>query len=249
MRRFPRILPFLLAAAAAAALDMPSELGFGARADTEKVTAAFVVANDEAERLPLRMFSSCDCLKVRPESLSLKPGERATVSLTLDLRGLYGIVTKTILVKRDVAGGADRILSVRGTVTSAHPPAAAADEGECEWCRKLSEEFKRQAYESWRSQAHVAHYYYSPDCRACTDFLAVEVPRVERALGVRIDMDRQDIREPASLDELDGILARKGLALKALPVLVWGDSILMGEKEIRGGFEAAARKVPDLPRR
>jgi hypothetical protein len=88
----------------------------------------------------------------------------------------------------------------------------------------------------------VVHYYYSPDCTSCTEFLETEVPRVEKLLARTIEMDRQDIGKPGVMAELAGLLAGKKLSLTALPVLVIGDVVLMGQKQIRAEFEAQMRK-------
>jgi hypothetical protein len=132
---------------------------------------------------------------------------------------------------------------VEGTVQAKNPPVLREDT-ECEWCKKLSAELRKQAYDSWRRREGVLHYYYSADCRTCTDFLDGEIPRVAKAVGRTIEVDRQDIREPGVLDELDALLAARKLALAALPVLVIGDTVLQGEKEIRARFEATMRAVP-----
>ncbi len=60
-------------------------------------------------------------------------------------------------------------------------------------------------------------------------------------IGRVIEVDRQDIREPGVLDELDGVLATLKLDLAALPVLVIGSTVLQGEKEIRARFEKVMR--------
>jgi len=125
---------------------------------------------------------------------------------------------------------------VNGTVRSKIPQ-EKRQETECEWCKKLSVELRKQAYDSWRKREGVLHYYYSADCRTCTDFLDREIPRVEQAVGRSIEVDRQDIRDPGVLDELDAVLAGLQQELRALPVLVIGGTVLQGEEEIRARFE------------
>jgi hypothetical protein len=129
---------------------------------------------------------------------------------------------------------------VNGTVRSKTPP-TARQETECEWCKKLSAELRKQAYDSWRRREGVLHYYYAADCRTCTDFLDREIPRVEKAIGRTIEVDRQDIRDPGVLDELETLLAVRKLELNALPVLVIGSTVLQGEKEISARFEKVMR--------
>ncbi len=221
-------------------LVMPETWDAGTIADTTPVSHTVVLRNTGRAPLEIRLLSSCTCLTVQPDRLRLAAGASGQVRLTLDPAGLSGGISKLVLAKVDNADGLDRLLTVEGTVRSRTPP-ALRQETECEWCKKLSAELREQAYDSWRTREGVLHYYYSADCRTCTDFLDAEIPRVAKAIGRTIEVDRQDIREQGVLDELDALLAARKLALDALPVLVIGDTVLQGEKAIRAGFEKAMR--------
>jgi hypothetical protein len=239
MKRALTIACAFLAAGSLAALRMPAGWDFGSVGDDRPVVGTFTAANDESSPLTVRLISPCDCLTLAPAAFSLAPGRSVKVTVTFDPAGYSGKVSKPVLVR--LAGGVDRLYTVSGSVVP-RQTALPSYPGECEWCRKQSDAIRRQAYESWRRQPSVVHYYYSPECKSCTEFLETEVPRVEKLLGRKIEMDRQDIRNAGVLDELDGLLARKKLTLTALPVLASGDAILMGEKQIRGEFEAQMRK-------
>ena len=151
---------------------------------------------------------------MRPERLRLEAGAAAVVRLTLD-PGLSGGISKLVLAKVENAEGLDRLLTVNGTVRS-KAPQEKRQETECEWCKKLSVELRKQAYDSWRMREGVLHYYYSADCRTCTDFLDREIPRVQKTVGRTIEVDRQDIRDTGVLDELDAVLAGLKQELRAL---------------------------------
>jgi hypothetical protein len=234
----------LLAAGAPAKLHadlvVPGSWDVGTIGDTAPVSTTVTIQNTGRATLDIRLLSSCSCLAVQPDTLRLAAGASGRVRLTLDPAGLSGGISKLVLVKVENAVGLDRLLTVDGTVRSKTAP-TLRQETECEWCKKLSAELRKQAYDSWRMREGVLHYYYSADCRNCTDFLDAEIPRVAKAIGRTIEVDRQDIREPGVLDELDALLSARKLALDALPVLVIGDTVLQGEKEIKARFEKVMR--------
>ena len=221
-------------------LVMPGSWAVGTIADTAPVSKTITLQNTGVATLEIRLLSSCTCLTVQPERLRLAPGTSGKVRLMLDPTGLSGAISKLVLAKVENADGLDRLLTVEGTVTSKTSP-TLRQETECEWCRKMSTELRKQAYDSWRRREGVLHYYYSADCRTCTDFLDTEIPRVAKAIGRAIEVDRQDIRDPGVLDELDAVFAARKPGLEALPVLVIGDTVLQGEKEIRARFEKVMR--------
>jgi hypothetical protein len=235
-------LALALAAAPSARADLvlPGTWDTGTIGDTAAVSRSITVQNTGTATLAIRLLSSCSCLTVQPERLRLAAGAAASVRLTLDPAGLSGGISKLVLAKVENAEGLDRLLTVNGTVRSKTPP-AKRQETECEWCKKLSAELRKQAYDSWRKREGVLHYYYSADCRTCTDFLDREIPRVEKSVGRAIEVDRQDIRDPGVLAELDAVLARLKQELRALPVLVIGGTVLQGEEEIRARFEKEMR--------
>jgi len=241
------LLAALLAVLAApplrAELVLPGSWDVGTIPDTQAVSLTVTLRNTGRKEIAVRLFSSCSCLTVQPDRLRLDAGSSALVRLTLEPAGLSGGISKLVLAKVENAEGLDRLLTVNGTVRAKNPPAIRQDT-ECEWCKKLSAELRKQAYDSWRKREGVLHYYYSPDCRTCTDFLDAEIPRVQKALGRTIEVDRQDIREPGVLAELEEALKGLGLELRALPVLVIGRTALQGEKEIRARFEREMRAQP-----
>jgi Protein of unknown function (DUF1573) len=237
-------LAVLLAAATAprtfADLVMPGSWDLGTIGDGAPISRSITLQNTGRTVLAIRLLSSCSCLSVEPDRLRLEAGAAATVRLTLEPAGESGAISKLLLAKVESAEGMDRLLTVNGTVRS-KTPASLRQDTECEWCRKLSGELRKQADDSWRRREGVLHYYYSPDCRACTDFLDLEIPRVQKAINRTIEVDRQDIREPGVLDELEGLLGGLKVQLKALPVLVIGRVALQGEAEIRARFEQEMR--------
>jgi cytochrome c biogenesis protein CcdA len=76
-------------------------------------------------------------------------------------------------------------------------------------------------------------YYYTPGCRSCEEFLSVEVPRLEKLLGRRIDLQKRDLLDTASYEQLNAFASARGQAITAIPVLRAGDTLLQGDGVIR----------------
>lgn len=228
-----------VAALPAWSITLPGEWDFGEAGDLNELSTSITVSNDGKTGLSITLVSPCGCLTLAPASFPLKPGESRSVSVVFDPAGYWGKIDKTVLVR--VKEGVSRSFSVRGFIT---PTAPVPDyPGECEWCRKQSEENRRAAYESWRSQPHVIRYYSSKSCAPCTDFIATEVPRISAKLGREIEVDALDIGVPGYLTELDALLSKAGAELRGFPVLVIGNVILQGAPEIRERLEEEARKA------
>ncbi len=97
-------------------------------------------------------------------------------------------------------------------------------------------------------------YYYAPGCRSCEEFLSVEIPRLEKLLGRRIELQKRDLMDTARYEELTALASARGEAVTAIPVLRVGDILLQGDGVIReklpgllaslAGPAAAAEKVP-----
>jgi cytochrome c biogenesis protein CcdA len=80
-------------------------------------------------------------------------------------------------------------------------------------------------------------YYYSPGCRSCEEFLSVEIPRWEKKLGIRIDLQRKDILDTAAFEELSAFAAAHGQKVRSIPALRAGETLLQGDQEIRAKLE------------
>lgn len=86
-------------------------------------------------------------------------------------------------------------------------------------------------------------YYFSPECGTCRRFIGGEVPRLERELGRPIPLSLRDVRSAGVIEELQAVLAERGLALTTVPVLVMDDVVLVGTKQVTARFEAEVRRL------
>jgi len=80
-------------------------------------------------------------------------------------------------------------------------------------------------------RGQILIYYYSPGCRSCEEFLSVEIPRWEKKLGIRIDLQRKDILDTAAFEELSAFAAAHGQKVRSIPALQAGETLLQGDRK------------------
>jgi len=187
---------------------------------------------------------------VEPISQVIPAGGAASFALGYDSTDDTGNTAKAYIVRTDLPGEQRLSYVLRGTVRAEHFASAAAGA----WTRQdstgTSAEHPRYsvAFGQPRSTVAAISYYYTPGCRSCEEFLSTEVPRLEKKLGIKIDIQRKDVLDPALYEELSSFALSQGQSLRAIPALRIGTTLLQGDQEIRARFaEALTSSVPPTP--
>lgn len=210
-----------LAAAAEPTLTMSPPTGkFGMIARGSTVSLTVTVTNHGARAATVKFVPTCTCLTVEPASLSIPAGDHGSFTLRYDSSDDTGITRKDFLVVTDPPGLAGPYYSLVGTVRAvssssaapgatppASPPAAPA--------------------------SIPVTYYYTLGCRSCEEFLSTEIPRLEKSLGVKISLEKKNILDPESYEEVSRLASSRGETIRAVPVLHAGSVLLQGDAEIR----------------
>ncbi len=217
------IIPGLLWAQASGNFFLdPPVWKFGAIDQGEIIQTEVQARNTGLNPLEINFLSTCACLTAEPASLTIAPGEIAGFKLRYDSSDDSGIIKKGFIVSSDQNGEvqfhymAEGIVHVRNVANGG--PWIQVSPG---------------VIETVPSTTLTLLYYFSPGCRSCTEFLEVEVPRLERKLNVRMSIQRRDILEPDAYEELSVFAASFGQKITAVPALRAGKNLLQGEEEIR----------------
>ncbi len=184
----------------------------------DKISLAVVVRNEETRGLSVTFVPTCDCLTVEKGTQQVPAGGQATFVLHYDSTDDTGNIRRGFLISTDLADAKQISYMIYGTVrqeralpaAGAAPPAGADTTGSV-----------------------TVSYFYTPGCRSCEEFLDTEIPRLSRALGRDIVVVKKDLLDPAVFEELNAAAAARGRALTEVPVLLAGDTLLVGDKEIR----------------
>ena len=129
----------------------------------------------------------------------------------------------------DLPGASASYYWMRGTVREVKPAPAAGGAG----TRQSPEISPGAGTPAVPSAPLLVTYYYTPGCRSCEEFLSVEIPRLEKSLGRRIEVSQRDLLDTAQYEELSAFASAHGQALTAIPALRVGDVLLQGDSVIR----------------
>jgi cytochrome c biogenesis protein CcdA len=230
-------LAFFLSAAAILGAEKPALVfspprwKLGMIAQGAKVEQAVVVRNERLLRVIVTFVPTCTCLTVEPSSRALAAGGAGTFVLRYDSADDTGVTRKDFIVQTDPPGPQMLVYALMGTVRAQNNRAGATGGP---WIR-------RGDSPGAGSATAVLLYYYTPGCRSCEEFLSVEIPRLEKELRIRIVMEKKDILATSSYEELSSIASANGGAVRELPALLAGNTLLQGDREIREKLAAVLK--------
>lgn len=108
----------------------PLEFAHQAAEGEKEFTATFVATNTGTAPVTLtKLDSSCSCLKVAADVLSIPPGGRATIEAVFDIAKLAGESEKSVYVGTDIPGAGEIRLPVKVNV----PPVVSLEPNMVTW--------------------------------------------------------------------------------------------------------------------
>lgn len=78
-------------------------------------------------------------------------------------------------------------------------------------------------------------YFYSPNCKACADFIHESLPAAAAAAGKSVRLNKRNIMDPKEFEALQCVLVDRGEPFQSVPVLIGPDALLQGENIMAGG--------------
>jgi cytochrome c biogenesis protein CcdA len=182
-----------------------------------------VAYNRGTASLEIAFVPTCTCLTVSPASARLAPGASASFALAFDSKDDSGITERGYIVKADAAGAKPLYYLLSGVVRVDRP--ASGSFGALAPTAALSSRETKASIE--------LQYYYTPGCRSCEEFLAVEMPKLEARYGLGVKLARRDLLDSAAYEELAAFASSVGDTVKAIPALRAEGILLQGDDEIR----------------
>ena len=222
----------------------PPEWKFGMIMKGEKIQTAVTVKNTGQDDVTIGLLPTCTCLTVTPAERTLRPGGEGTFLIAYDSTDDTGITRKDFIVQTRQPGVAPPYYTIRGVVRA-------------ERRASLTGSLSTGSGAGPAADAPVrVTYYYTPGCRSCEQFLATEIPRLSRELGLSIIVERRDVLQPALYEELAAFASARGATVHEIPALAIGNILLQGDANIRRNLagaleaqrkEAAAAASPPSP--
>jgi cytochrome c biogenesis protein CcdA len=211
----------------------PPEWNFGSVESGQAALEQELTLHSRAgQAATISLTSTCGCLSVEPSTRELPAGGSAAFRLRYDPREDQGAVEKYLILRTSLPELPKALYLVRGFVTPSKGSASA-------------EPAARTAAPA--GGAVSLDFYHAPGCRSCLRFLQRTVPRLERKLGLDLEVREHNILEPEVYEAYRGLLAARGQNELAYPALAVGGAVLQGEKAIRSGLEGALGKLGGAP--
>jgi hypothetical protein len=204
----------------------PEVWNFGMILQGTKVSLEISVTNEEPAALTVTLVPTCYCLSVEPSVRKIPPGGTQRFLLRYDSVDDVGVTRKDFVVQTDLPSAKSLTYPLRGTVRAERTAAPA-----------VGAVGAQPAAGAGTSTAIQIAYFYTPGCRSCEEFLSAEIPALEKRLGVRIEVTRKDVLDPAAYEELARTASSRGEGVRAVPALLVGGVLLQGDAEIRARLE------------
>jgi hypothetical protein len=195
----------------------PPSWNFGTLEPGTIVEQEVLFTNNAGKRVVIDVITTCDCVTVNREQLTLNPGESSTVRVFFDSEGEYGEEEKLLIIKADVEGFERKFYSITGTVLGGEEMAV--------------EPTTEPGLDDGKPVVDM-DYYYSPSCAQCRKFINSTIPELEKKLNIHINLNKKDIYDPEMYEEYIPRLSKLGEKERAIPILFLGNKVLQGGKEI-----------------
>lgn len=220
---FPLLLcPTLLPAATLPRLQFsPVQWKFGTIVQGATITLTVTVTNLEPVPVTVTFVPTCTCLSVKPAARKVGAGKKGAFELSYESSDDTGNMTRGYIVRTDLPDPKPLYYFLRGTVRQERTiPAGTGGAAQ-------------GSAPAGAPGVVTLSYYYTPGCRSCEEFLSVEIPRLEKKLGISIVVQRKDVLDAKLYEELSSLASARGLAITAMPVVLIGETLLQGDQTIR----------------
>jgi len=146
-----------------------------------------------------------------------------------------------------LAGGETAALTIRGRLDGSNDPVSIlmlSDRKDVPYLYALSREEERTVVADGTGEAFL--FFYSPGCGICEEFYDVLLPGLEDETGLVLNPERRNVYESGNYEYLGSLVKERGRSIRDFPVLIAGDSVFSGEKEIQTDFPAYVKSGGSL---
>lgn len=200
----------------------PQQWDFGIIDNSKLVRNEIAIENTGSKPTHLRLISTCSCLDVQPDNLTLGAGETRNIQLKYEPFEDSGEIRMILIISWELEKDVQRyFFNISGMVDSS----AAAEQ---------EEEFKEETLEP--DDAVWFSFYYDHGCRGCLNYLVQMIYELQDELHIKLRVVERDIRDPdvyaEFLDKTAGMSAEE----RGFPALLFDNVVLHGRDEIEREF-------------
>ncbi len=198
---------------------------------TRQLEKYVTVYSDSSEILEVRIRSSCDCIGVFPQMLSLAPGASGTFRIVFNPEGEKGPVRHSVYFETDEAESPPQNVRRGGWRAESAP---GRDDGF----------FINYILSAYVDSVFDIYFFYDENCVKCAKIikdLEKLIGKYSFSLKKLLISDSRNFEFLAHLEKLSGVKTNK------FPVLVAGSAFLSGTAEIISGAEEVISSFESAP--
>lgn len=206
---------------------------FGKLAEGVTTQHKITIKNIGNEELRVNVRSSCDCLQVQPEKLTVSPKKTTDLKVGLYTQGYPGKFGKYIYLDTNDPENPYVTLLVKGEIISRIHTNRE---------HELTRIEKRSSVIRHPLSVISATLFSSLNCIFCREIREKILPSLEKKYGMKISLKEYSLDQPKNYEILISLEKKLGKSENKMPVLFIGEDVLGGEKNIKSNLEIAIRK-------
>lgn len=212
------------------AQEIPDELFLGELSNYNKTTKELSIKNNSSEDKEFLFYSLCDCLTIEPRQYNIKPNEVKIFKVSLVPEG-YDSISRHFLV--DINGDKTKL---RVFAKLPKPPTNITTSG-CLGCLENEKEIAdTKGAINLLNKWLIMDIYYSPGCTTCEEFIAEQIPTIEKTLEKNITINKHNVLESETLFTLENRLKTLNTPLEEFPILIFDNKVLQGSDVNENSF-------------
>lgn len=213
----------------------PQQWDFGIIDNSKLVQNEIAIKNSELKTVHLRLISTCSCLYVRPDKLTLSGGETRNIQLKYEPFEDSGEVRMMLIVISELDKDVKRyFFNISGIVTSS---------------TSTKPEKVNKEETSKPCEAVLFTYYYDPGCKGCINFLVRMMYKLQNEMDIKLRVEERDIRDPDVYAEFINNTAGLEVKDRGFPALIIDNVLLQGADEIERKFGEVLKQYLQKMRR
>lgn len=185
----------------------------------EKIVQILTLKNFGDEPLEVRLRSSCECIHLDKNEVVINPQQQEKIKIVFDTKGYSGRLTHYLFIDTNDPEVKHLKWIIEGTVIPTK-----------NIFKKKQQEVKN--IEDVYVATITVKMFYTAGCNTCEKIKKKIIPLVEQKTKIRILVEEYRLEIPENYEMLLSIEEHLGIKKTKIPIIVVGNTLLAGVKEI-----------------
>jgi len=225
---------------------LPESISFGEIREGDVIEKEIEIRNPDSKPLYLRFMTTCPCLTLKPNELTIEPGSNEFVGVSFNSRGYRGKTIKKVFVSSSIEEYHGSIITFEADVTGVSSDEVSS--GKCLECEEREERaYLRHLQQQKEKAVTFSEFFYSPGCRECEEFLRKELPDILESAKNPLVVLPQNVMDAESFEQFLNRTEAINQNVGSLPALIINDKVYSGIPAIKEAVVRVTAEKGQLP--